>query len=99
MKQIFLERAYVLSAQGKPVLEFSARNQLEARQLAREKWLLDDLASQKTEGNPLISQGARLTVRLADLEEKEMFRLAAAGADDGEDQIVLVYLIPLDGPA
>ena len=57
----------------------------EARELCKERWLRADLSSQKSNGIPL-----------CDAEEATLFD-QAAGASTPSDDLVLAYLVELDG--
>jgi len=67
----------------------------EARELCRESWVLDDLAELASGGLALWDGSEKITARLADTREIEVFR--QADTQQRSDEIVLAYLIELDG--
>jgi hypothetical protein len=90
---------FTLEVGGKPTLAFEASGFREAQELRKESWLRTDLVSLQSNGTPLWDGEAALSVRLATAEEAIAFGQAAAeekGSD--EDDMVLVYLVELDGP-
>ena len=69
----------------------------EAKQLCRESWLRTDLGSLKGDSVPLWNGKAALSVRPAHAEEVTAFGRAAAEATPSDD-MVLAYLVELNGP-
>ena len=88
-------RVFTLLIGDRPVLAFEASNFAEARELCRTSWMLGDLAELESDGQPLWDGSQKLTVRLADAGEIEVFR--QADTQQQSDEIVLAYLIELDG--
>ena len=87
---------FSLEVDGKPTLAFEAKNTMEARELCKEQWLRADLSSQKSNGIPLCDSNSQLSVRRASVEEATVFSQAAASAKPSDD-LVLAYLVELDG--
>lgn len=88
-------RVWVLQVDLIPTVAFEAMNQREASQMVKEQWLKDDLAALTSEGVPLFKSGQRLSVRPPTPEEITAYREGANARQD--DELVLVYLRPLDG--
>jgi hypothetical protein len=76
---------------------FEAKNFWEARQVCREEWLKSDLAEARSNGVPLWDGKAKLRTRIAKPEESAFFTQAARGADHPLDDLLLVYLVEMDG--
>ena len=83
---------YILEAE-RPIVLFQASGFVEARELKKERWLLDDLRSQTSAGVPLWDGKCSLNVRPATAEE---VAVAAPSAEEDPDELVLTYLLPLD---
>ena len=90
-----IARVFVLSVGERPILAFEARNTPEARELCSEPWLLDDLGSLKSEGHPIWNGQDKISVRPGTADEISLFH-EADGTEDAEE-ILLVYLVALDG--
>ena len=95
MTPVQIARVFVLVVGDTPILAFEARNTPEARELCSEPWLLDDLVSLKSEGHPIWNGQDKISVRPATADEVSLFR-EADGTEDAEE-ILLVYLVALDG--
>jgi hypothetical protein len=89
-------RVFTLEVDGKPTVSFEVRNQIEARELCREQWFRTDLCLLTSNGLPLCSTESKLVVRLATAEQNAAFR-QAEGAAKPTDDMLLVYLVELDG--
>jgi hypothetical protein len=89
-------RVFTLNVGGKPTLVFAALTHKEAWQLPKEDWLRGDLISEKSNGTPVWDGDAKLSIRAATAEETAVYGNAAAGAEPSDD-LLLVYLIELDG--
>jgi hypothetical protein len=89
---------FALDVDGKPTTAFEANNLREARELCKEKWLRDDLRALRSNGVSLLREGARLTVRRATEPEKLIFQEADQSVEPS-GELVLAYLVDLDGPA
>jgi hypothetical protein len=81
---------------GKPTIVFEAKNLREASELCKEDWLRADLRALSSNGIPLYTPKARLSVRKANEFETQVYREADREAHDGD--LVLIYLVELDGP-
>ena len=92
-----LLRVFTLLVDGKPTLAFEARNAQEAQQLRKEPWLRSDLQSLKSNGTQLGTANSSLSVRTANQEETSLFTKAVAEAPAEAEDMVLVYLVELDG--
>lgn len=88
-------RIWVLEVDRAATLAFEAKNHAEARELANEGWLRDDLAEHTSNGSPLLAAESRLSVRSADEAEVAAYREGARSAAKSDD-LLLVYLVPLD---
>jgi hypothetical protein len=89
-------RVFTLEVDGRPILAFEAGNTGEAKQLCKEKWLLDDLKDFTSGGVPLCTDQSQLSARAATAEEAIVFGQAAEIAKPSED-LLLAYLVELDG--
>jgi hypothetical protein len=89
-------RIYTIDVDGKAVVCFPADSWLEARELAREKWLRADLAARRSAGEPLGRQTSKLRPRFATPEEIIMFERHRAVLGRQPDDLELVYLVELD---
>jgi hypothetical protein len=87
---------FPLDIDGKPTMAFEAKNFREASELCREDWLRADLSVLTSNGIPLRTAAARLTVREATESESQVYRDAGREAQASDD-LLLVYLVTLDG--
>ena len=92
-----LSRVFTLLVDGKPTLAFEARHAQEAQQLRKEPWLRSDLQSLKSNGTQLGTASSSLSVRTANQEEASLFTKAVAEAPAEAEDMVLAYLVELDG--
>jgi len=90
-------RVFTLEVDGRPILTFEAGRVQEAQQLCKEPWLREDLSALSSNGIPLLSGNAKLTVRSANMEEATIFGQAASVANHADD-MMLAYLVELDSP-
>ena len=90
-----LERAFTLSIGDRPIVSFVARNQIEARELAREARFRDDLALCQSHGQPVWNGEAKLSVRPSTPEETAVL-LEATNVIREDDGIVLAFPVELD---
>ena len=91
----FSGSVFAMEIDGKPTIAFEAKNLREASELCKEDWLRADLIALKSNGVPLCTPTAKLTVRRADELETQVYRDADLQADT--DDLVLAYLVELDG--
>lgn len=97
MKFSLTSKIYTLDIDGKPTLSFEAANPGEGTELLKEGWFLDDLSKLTTNGRPLWDGASTLRVRPASEEEAERYRSFAAEAEDKDGEILLAFLVTLDG--
>ena len=83
-----------MDVDGKATFAFEAKNFFEAFELCKEDWVREDLLALTSNGVPLCSSTAKLTVRRADKAEIAIYRDAALKA--GTEDLVLAYLVDLD---
>jgi hypothetical protein len=85
---------FVLEIAGRPTLAFEATSGREAKELLRERWLLDDLLKHRTNGIPLWDGKAKLRTGIAVGEQLAEVRALLNGAA-GQD-LPIIYLVPID---
>jgi hypothetical protein len=90
-------RVFTLEVDGKATLTFEASSAREAQGLCKEVWLRDDLDELMSDGVQVCKPAARLSTRPANAEETVVFT-SIAGVAEPSDELLLVYLIELDGP-
>ncbi|WP_018460474.1 hypothetical protein [Bradyrhizobium sp. WSM4349] len=90
----FSGSVFAMEVEGKAILAFEAKNFREAFELCKEDWVRDDLTAITSNGLPLCSSTAKLTVRRADEAEIVIYRNAALQAQT--EDLVLAYLVDLD---
>lgn len=81
----------------KATLTLEANSVREAQGLCKEAWLRDDLDELMSDGVQVCKPAARLSTRSANAEEAAAFT-DIAGIAEPSDDLLLVYLIELDGP-
>ncbi|MCK1508396.1 hypothetical protein [Bradyrhizobium sp. 18] len=91
---VFLGSVFVMEVDGKAAFAFEAKNFPEAFELCKEDWVREDLTKMTSNGVPLSSSTAKLTVRRADEAEIVIYRNAAIQAQT--EDLVLAYLVDLD---
>jgi hypothetical protein len=96
MAETRLGLIFTLEVDGKPTVAFEAKNLREASELCSEDWLRDDLSALESEGVPLCTPAAKLKARGSYPEEIETYR-SAEQTVQASDDLILAYLIPLDG--
>jgi hypothetical protein len=87
---------YAIDVNGRPTIAFEAKSFREARELCKEEWLRGDLGALTSNSFPLCSVDAKLTVRRA-TEERRIYEEAEQSVQASDD-LVLAYLVELDGP-
>lgn len=85
-----------MDVDGKPTLTFEAKNFPEASELCKEDWLRADLSVLTSNGTPLCTAAAKLTVRRATESESQTYRDADREVQASDD-LLLAYLVELDG--
>ncbi|MCK1474249.1 hypothetical protein IVB27_05330 [Bradyrhizobium sp. 197] len=91
---VFSGSVFAMNVDGKAIFAFEAKNFREAFELCKEEWVRDDLTTITSNGLPLCSSTAKLTVRRADEAEIVIYRNAANQAQT--EDLVLAYLVELD---
>lgn len=91
---VFSGSVFAMDVDGKATFAFEAKNFREAFELCKEDWVRDDLTTITSNGLPLCSSTAKLTVRRADEAEIVIYRNAADKAQT--EDLVLAYLVDLD---
>jgi hypothetical protein len=94
MTSEFTGSVFAMEVDGKPTFVFEAKNFREAFELCKEDWLRADLIGLTSNGVPLCTPKAKLTVRKADEIEAQIYR--QAGRQVQSDDLVLAYLVDLD---
>jgi hypothetical protein len=89
---------FTIEVDGKPTLAFGVKRYSEAKAICGDEQLLAKLSSLKSGGVPLCGDNAVLNVRLAHPDEAARYK-QAVGAPESTDDLMLVYLVELDGPA
>jgi hypothetical protein len=82
---------------GRPTIAFEANSLREASELCKQDWLRADLNVLKSNGVPLCGPSAKLRVRMGNETETQTYR-AAEREVQASDDLVLAYLVELDGP-
>jgi hypothetical protein len=88
---------FTLEVGGKPVLSFEAKNLREAWEVCHEHWLREDLSQLRSNGICVWDGKAPLRSRSATEAERAIYREAVKSAASLQDELVLAYLIELDG--
>jgi hypothetical protein len=91
---VFVGMVFVMDIDGEATFAFEAKNFREASELCKEDWVREDLATITSNGLPLCSSTAKLTVRRANEAEIVIYRNAAMQAQT--EDLVLAYLVDLD---
>jgi hypothetical protein len=87
---------FTIEVDGKPTVSFEARQLREASELCTAEWLRADLNELSSNGVPLCGIGSKLRARTANEAEREIYLQAAKHAEVSDD-ILLTYLVELDG--
>lgn len=87
---------FTIEVDGKPTLAFEAKRYSEAEAICGDEGLLARLRLLKSGGVPICGDNALLKVRLARPDEAAYYRQAAEASQS--DDLLLVYLVELDGP-
>ena len=95
MKQDPKGLIYTISAEDKPIVVLEASGR-EAGELCKEEWFLSEMAELRSNGEPVCAPGSRLRARPATEDERTSYYEGAKEAKVTDD-IVLVYLVELDG--
>src|SRR5258708_21274798 len=92
-----LPAIFTLDIGARPTLSFEARNLREAQEICHESWLREDMARLKSDDIPLWDGRARLRARYASEAETAVYRKAARTSTHTPDEILLTFLVELDG--
>jgi hypothetical protein len=92
------KQSFVLEIDGRPVLAFNSRSVERAKLLFSQAWLLEDLGSYRSGGNPIWDGEAKLSVRHADDRESLELEVALRGEQARKEYEghVFAFLVPLD---
>jgi hypothetical protein len=88
---------FTIEVDGKPTVAFEGARLREAAELCSESWFRDDLSRLSSNGDPLYRTTSKLRARTASDNERALF-VEGAAATSPSDDILLVYLVDLDGP-
>jgi hypothetical protein len=91
------KRVYTIEINGRPVAVFESRGMTEARSISKEAWLREELAALKSGGMALLAAGAKLGVRAGTPRESEVFGRSGRSSEPADDEVLLIYLVPIDG--
>ncbi|MCK1407870.1 hypothetical protein [Bradyrhizobium sp. 76] len=91
---VFSGFVFAMEVDGKATFAFEAKNFPEAFELCKEGWVREDLITMSSNGVPLCSSNAKLSVRRADEAEIVIYRDAALKVQT--EDLVLAYLLDLD---
>jgi len=97
MPATLLPAIFTLDIDRRPILSFEARNLREAHEICHEAWLHEDVARLTSHGVPLWDGKARLRARYASEAEAAAYRKAARDPSQSSDDILLAFLVELDG--
>jgi hypothetical protein len=86
-----------IDVDGRPTIVIHVERFAQAQELLREQWLRDDLCQLMSNGIPLCTDGSKLTARYATEDERAAFERDAIMADPTADEVVITYLVALDG--
>lgn len=87
---------FTIEVDGKATIAFEAKNLREATELCHDEWVRADLMALHSGGVPLCTSSSKLRARIAREEERERYQSAEHLVQASED-LVLTYLVPLDG--
>jgi hypothetical protein len=88
---------FTIEVDGKPTLAFEAKRYSEAEAICQGEQLRTKLSALESGDFPLApGENAILDVRLANRDEAALYKQAAAGSQSIDD-LLLVYLVELDG--
>jgi hypothetical protein len=88
---------FTIEIDGKPTLAFGAKRYSEAEDICRDEALRAKLSLLKSGDVQICGDNALLDVRLAHPDEAAFYR-QTAGTSQSTDDLLLVYLVELDGP-
>jgi hypothetical protein len=87
---------FTIEVDGRPTLVFKAKKYAEAEAICEDNRLRTRLSLLTSGQNPICGDNATLVVRLAHPDEAALYTQAAS-ASPPTDDLMLVYLVALDG--
>jgi hypothetical protein len=87
---------FTVEVNGKPAVVFEARQLREAAELCNEEWFRADLTTLISNGEPICGIGSKLRARIANEAERVRYQ-EGSQATEASDDILLVYLVEIDG--
>ena len=97
MNDRFSLSIFTIEVDGIPTIAFEAKRYSEAETICGDEGLRAKLSLLTSGKVPVCGDNAILDVRLAHPDEAALFR-QAAGASESTDDLMLTYLVELDGP-
>lgn len=93
-----ISETFVLEIGGRPMLVFAAANLAAAQAFCGEDWLMEELASYRSYGNPIWDGNSVLNVRIAQAHEASELQIAIAAerARREYDGCAFAFLVPID---
>ena len=99
MKYTPTARLFTVEIDGKPIVSIEAISSREANELLKEEWFCEDLCELRSGGEPLWDGKANLRSRPANEAEAERYQQFADEASEEAGDILLAFLVTLDGPS
>jgi hypothetical protein len=90
-------RIFTIMIDEQPSIAFEADRLREATELCKEEWLRADLSTLTSNGVPICGARSKLKARVATQGERDAYRQATDEAAALSDDLLLVYLVELDG--
>ncbi len=87
---------FTIEVDGRPTLAFKAKKYAEAEAICEDEGLRTRLSRLNSGQVPICGDNAALVVRLAHSDEAALYRQVAS-ASPSTDDVMLVYLVALDG--
>jgi hypothetical protein len=87
---------FTIEVDGKATLAFEAKRYSDAEAICGDEGLRTKLSLLKSDGVPICGDNALLNVRLARPDEAAIYK-QAVGASQATDDLMLVYLVEVDG--
>lgn len=88
---------FTIEIDGRPTLAFEAKRYSEAEAISGDEGLRAKMSLLRSGGVPIYSDNAVVDVRLAHPNEAALYR-QAADPSQATNNLLLVYLVELDGP-
>ena len=95
-----IEKEFVLEIGGQPILVLMSRDLAEARRFCAQPWLMEELASYRSFGRPVLDEAAAVSIRNADAHEAAELQTALSLelAREEYEGYVFAFLIEIDAP-